>query len=408
MTYSSKFTQYSKRSVLLGLTLISIVAGKNTEVVFLCIVILFTMSRLGGLRINRTCFLLTGLLFIHSFFMNVIVGYDLSKFFQQFILLSICYIGYNQLYLYCQLNIDVWFRRYVYAIYILSCLGLVQFLIMLSTGLDIFPYTLDGVETQHSFRLHAILLEPGNFAAMATPAMAYVFFSNDFFKSYKLRTIIIVSAYVLTLTATAFVALLVVLFVKMCTFFKWFKFVFVILAVLLFSWSVSHIDILIQKDSRLPKQLQEIQFKIAETLTVFYVAKPDDFEQLNASSYASLTNYWVAFNAPCRLFGTGLGSHPSNYETMYRSTYYLYGLNKDDAYSMFARLLSEFGWFGICLYLIFLCKCYNKDNVISLCLLIFFISYLIKGGHYTLYGVVFFHFMYYKLRKRKSNVISKN
>jgi len=97
--------------------------------------------------------------------------------------------------------------------------------------------------------------------------------------------------------------------------------------------------------------------------------------------------------------GTGIGTHQQNYETSYKSNYINYGLNEEDAYSLFARLLSEFGYIGLCLYILFVAKFFNKSNIFSFCFLNFIICYFIKGGHYTLYCAALFHVLYYKCHK---------
>ena len=172
-------------------------------------------------------------------------------------------------------------------------------------------------------------------------------------------------------------------------------------------WCINNRDILSSSEYFVNPQLRAIQEKITQTLSMVEYAEPEDFEHLNTSSYVILTNYWIAFNAPCRILGTGLGTHAQNYERMYKSDFGGYGLNKDDAYSMFARLYSEFGVLGLCLYAFFLIRYYNKDNIISLCLIVFFISYLIKGGHYMLYGTAFFHIVYYFISPYKINCFKK-
>ncbi len=393
-------TQISKRNFLLWIVLISIVAGRYTEIACLLLMIFVTVSQLKGLYVSQKWIVLGVCLFIHSIVMNIISGYSLFKFFQQFGLLLIMYIGYNQVYKYCHISLKNWFLKYVNLAFVLSILGLFQFVIAICTGLNIFPFTLDGYETQSSIRLHSILLEPGYFASVVAPAAAFVVLDKDYCKKYRLRSFIIIAAYILTLTTIAFVVLFIILFFKINQYIKWIKPVLISMFVCIGGWVITNLEDVSQENDNLPSQLQDIQLKVTQTLTVFENATPEDFELLNLSSYASLTNYWIAFHAPHRLLGTGLGSHESNYEKMYQSNFMHYGLNQTDAYSMFARLLSEFGWIGICIYFYFLYKYYNKNEVISLCLFVFFVSYLIRGGHYTIYGVAFFHFLYYQFGKQ--------
>jgi hypothetical protein len=144
--------------------------------------------------------------------------------------------------------------------------------------------------------------------------------------------------------------------------------------------------------------------KIVQTAEAFSILMASDsspayFESFNLSTYASLSNFWVALNAPYRILGTGLGTHEQNYEAKYYSDYTNYGYNKKDGYSLFVRLLSEFGYLGVSLYILFVFRCFNKKNILSICFLIYIISALIKGGHYTLNCIVLFQLLYYQCSK---------
>ena len=207
-------------------------------------------------------------------------------------------------------------------------------------------------------------------------------------------------AFILTYSSLAFLGIGIALIFKFYNFLKRIKilfyilFGFVVYSLLTINPNVQGVDNDATEYEKAMYKIQETYLTI-ESLTSENVS-PYSFEGLNESTYASLTNYWIAFNAPCRFFGTGIGTHQQNYESLYQSSYYSYGLNEDDAYSLFARILSEFGYLGLIIYLLFVYKRFNKRNILSFCFLNFIICYLIKGGHYTLNGVVLFHFLYYK------------
>ena len=135
--------------------------------------------------------------------------------------------------------------------------------------------------------------------------------------------------------------------------------------------------------------------KTSESINAFSDFEPEYFEVLNFSTYALLTNLWVANEAPCRLTGTGLGTHEINYEMGYQSDFVFYGLNKTDAYSLFTRLYSEFGIIGVFLVVYLLLKYRNIDNPINVAILVVFIAYFIRGGYYFIYGVVFYAYLFY-------------
>ena len=67
--------------------------------------------------------------------------------------------------------------------------------------------------------------------------------------------------------------------------------------------------------------LQDIILKIDETVDGLSNISPKEIELLNMSSYATLMNVYIALNAPTRLIGTGLGTHPNSYELLYQSVF---------------------------------------------------------------------------------------
>lgn len=347
---------------LVWFVLAGMVLGRYTEPAFLIIATLFIMLQLNKVYVSTSCLFVGTLFFFHSLSMVVYNGYDTGKLFQQIVLLFTCVFCYYQIFRYCQIPVSEWFRRYVSLVYILSIIGIVQFVIMSATQIDIFPYTLDGTMTQNTGRLHAMLMEPGSFTAFSIPAAAYVFLAPGFMKYNRMKSLVIGIALILTLTTSMIVAVVIILFLKFYYYFKYLRIGLVVCFIVGVCWCINNRDILSSSEYFVNPQLRAIQEKITQTLSMVEYAEPEDFEHLNTSSYVILTNYWIAFNAPCRILGTGLGTHAQNYERMYKSDFGGYGLNKDDAYSMFARLYSEFGVLGLCLYAFFLIRYYNKDN----------------------------------------------
>lgn len=88
-------------------------------------------------------------------------------------------------------------------------------------------------------------------------------------------------------------------------------------------------------------------------------------------------------------FGTGIASHAEKYESLvygfYSSKLNGVGLNKDDAASMYLRVLSELGFIGFLIFysacaLYFLRKKYSSNNFIQEIFLISFLLYGIRYG----------------------------
>ncbi len=342
-------------------------------------------------------------LLAHGLIMTSLLGYNSGKMFQQILLLFIVLYGYIQLYYYSKIGLEKWFSIYVNYVYLLAVLGLIQFVCKLLTGINIFPYTLELRATQDALRVHSIMLEAGHLALFFIPAVCYIIISRSFLKNNKKQALIILLAAVLTFSSSMYLGAVIALFFRFYDRLRKLR-IFFYIVICLFVVTVSNIrfnDSEYEEGSGLRPAYQKIM-QTAEAFSNIMDSgsSPELFEHFNASTYATMSNGWIALNAPYRALGTGIGTHQQNYESMYSSNYYLYGLNKEDGYSLFVRMLSEFGYIGIVLYFIFVIKFYNGRNIISMCLLAFIFSALIKGGHYTLHCTVLFHYLYYKCSNR--------
>ena len=328
--------------------------------------------------------------------MSFFTGYSLMMTFSQSLLLLITLIGYNQLYLRTGNDLKLWFDVYFKYAFFIAWIGIVDFLYFLIVGQSLFVLTLDLHESVSDIpRLKSIMLEPGYVVTFLAPAVTCIFIKKGYFKCNKLKSSTIVLAFCLTLSTSMLMTFFIILLVKFYLFLKKYFLVFVVIAI-----SLSGILLLNLKNKDIEGEDNTTAInKVVESLSIVGDATPYDFEMLNASSYSQLTNMWIAFHAPYRLIGTGLGTHSQNYESLYKSDFSLYGLNKHDAYSIFSRILSEFGYIGILLYLLFLYKCYNKNNLYSTCFLVSIIGTFVRGGNYTIYCIALFHFLYYHCRK---------
>ena len=130
---------------------------------------------------------------------------------------------------------------------------------------------------------------------------------------------------------------------------------------------------------------------------------------VNLSTFALFSNSLVAYNSfrDNPIFGSGLGSHKLSYHKYIGdivdvnkiSTF----LNVDDANSLFLRLLSETGLFGIIIFFYFIFKFHlskkrDESNylwIINNAILVMFLIRLIRIGHYFIYGFFFFFWLYY-------------
>ncbi len=377
------------------------VLGVYTEPLYLLLFLLFQMVR--GPVFKSKVSLLFLVLVLHGFSMSLFTGYNINKFLQQLVLIVIVLYGYIQLYKSSKKSVDYWFGMYMGFSYIVSILGLFQLFMKLAVDINVFPYTLDLRPTQNSERVHSVLIEAGHLALFLTPAVSYIIISRFFYGINKIKSLVILSAAILTFSSSMYIGIGIAIMIKLYKKLRKLRLSFMLFGVFLaFSlFSVDYNNSEYQESTGVKNAYQKI-LQSAEALKFLMSSdsSPSYFENFNLSTYTTMTNAWVALNAPYRITGTGLGTHQQNYEAMYDSDYIYYGFNKEDGYSLFTRMFSEFGLIGIVLYLCFLIKFFNKRNILSYCLLIFIISALIKGGLYSLNCSVLFQYLYYQCSKK--------
>lgn len=330
------------------------------------------------------------------------VGYPFDKFLQQFLLLTVSVLGYEIYFTrYVKDYLSV-FMSYMKLANILSIVTYIQLSIYLVTGRDVFFWVLTTAE---NIRVHAWISEPGWYAAFMTPAISFIIYNKQYREANKWKSFSMILSYLLSLSALAYFALLLI-------FAQWIyvRYKKVVMTVAVSGVALLSVFLVYMNTGKFSQESSSfdntpvgaIVGKIQQSFVVLMFFEPKYFEMMNASTYATMTNLWVAINAPSRIVGTGLGTHEYNYTETYRDNgYYLYGLNKLDAYSLFTRLLSEFGILGIVIVFVTMICNYNSKSMVNKSLLIYFLSMFVRGGMYTGYGIVLFAFMYYYSGKQK-------
>ena len=260
-------------------------------------------------------------------------------------------------------------------------------------------YSLIGLILGHNQGGRAIgfMGEAGDLASILLPAIIYYVY----IRKIDWKLVLILLDFILALSAASIVALGIVIFVlyvyPLFISKKHFKRkIFYLLSLVLLceiGWNKMSQD----SESLFIKRFQE-------TIEGLDVTKLEykDLELFNSSTYAWLTNIKVALEAPSRLLGTGLGTHKDSYEKLNPEiypSYRLYGLNKDDAYSITTRVYSELGLVGLIFMICFLWKNTNRQHVGNVMALGYLINRLLTGGHCTATGMFLFLFLFYYTRK---------
>ncbi|MGL6168632.1 MAG: hypothetical protein ACRC0Y_10125 [Fusobacteriaceae bacterium] len=320
--------------------------------------------------------------------------YPLGRTFEQIILLSVMFLGYSHLFK--RIGIKKIVNIYLNISYYISLLGLFQFLIFFFLRIDIIPHPITS--SIHGavqifpgiIRTRSIGFEPGVMAQILVPAMC-LSMSNFYKTSSKIRRkkyLVIILMFILTFSSGAYIAIpfyFIIKEIKRIKPLKIIKSVFIILIL-----------------GVLTKNIWYSKFN--ETLVGLSGLKTGIFRDLNASSFSTLTNLYVALNNKNLFFGTGLGTHPYSYfenfkDRPYIPVYHFYGLNAPEAYSVFTRSLSEIGLVFVILFVVGLVYKFNKNRdyvgEINAAALTGVISFFIRGGLYTRFGTTLIILMYF-------------
>lgn len=374
----------------------------------LCIVIavLLIYRQSAVLKVSKGIFLFFLFLFFLSLFSIIINSYPYGRFIQQILMLLFYIFGYYIIFRKIRPALSDVFSKYLKLSYYISLLAILQECIFLITGISLFglfTYNRDMLAGP-LLRVNVFAGEPSNLATLLTPAFVYYLLS---FKNNIKNFFIIFFAVVFTFSTTSLLIIILSIIYKLIFRTGFLLKVSLFFAIFLFISICFSSDTMDSSNSKNDSVLQDVIMKVDDTVDGLSNITPKEIELLNMSSYATLMNVYIALNAPTRLIGTGLGTHPNSYELLYQSNIEYYGLNKNDAYSMLVRIYSEFGLLGIVLILFFILKNYNKYSNINISVLFILISLMIRGGHYTLSGTIFFFFIYYytSYKFKKSEIL---
>lgn len=341
------------------------------------------------------------IIIVHSLLAITILSYDYHKNIQQFCIISLFIILYYQCFHFFQSKriINGLLPKYLQFTVIVSSLGIIQFIVFLFIQKDIFSmFLFEGISfpqliQPRIIRIHSILAEPSFLGTMLIPFfVCWIFFPKSLTNIGLKSKVLVTTVGIITFSSVLYLIVSILLTIKILSLISAKYRILLISSIFI---AISFTNTTLNNDYSLNETgYKSISMKISQTLEMFqFVDDPTIFESLNMSSYALATNFWVATHAPSRIFGTGLGTHEINYKTLYQSDYPFYGLNSEDGYSLYNRFFSEFGVVGCFIYLFIIIRLFNKKNPSNIAAFAVICAYLLRGGHYVLYGCVFFHFL---------------
>ena len=340
-----------------------------------------------------------------------LVGYEFEKPIQQIVIVTSFLLLYEQFFLSNRLNLLALFRKYIYLSYIICLIGLFQELIFMATGTNVMRL----LPTYHStqiinvflMRITSTLNEGGCLGIAMMPALVYLFIYKDPYHLLGIRKWLMLLVSLLTLSPFVYIFCVVAFFYHLNRVFGRYKMITGVMVVVILFAGVAIINPFGERyksDNGIWNRIND-SYSAVSNMGNARLNNIVSYRR-NTSSMVLATNLYIALHAPSRLFGTGIGTHAQSHAMLVHAKYRKSELdfNVDDGYSLFNRLFSEFGIIGLLLYVVFLIRFFNKDNMINICLFCMLICLFLRGGNYVLYGTVFAHFFYYYTARYKLSV----
>ncbi|MFN7300965.1 MAG: hypothetical protein ACK5U7_05760, partial [Bacteroidota bacterium] len=360
------------------------------------------------------------ILYVTSFMANVAYGTLGIHLLKQVLGITYSAIAYYLLLKTNDFKIEKLFNIYMKIAFYVALWGLITEVLLLRG----IPITSKIKMTSNGFyRIYSIMGEPYFLAVALIPALyfqTYCFLNEKKHRASFRNWIhlgVIGICYLFTFSSAGFIGLALIIVIYM--------------------WSADYLSILrgqakilivpvilissIFFYNNLKDALSEFQVRVDDTFKLFQGGGEPDIKaisEVNASTFALYTNYIIAKESFVRnpFLGSGLGSHPVNYDITFAKYFPAdfidrFGtFNKFDANSLFLRLMSETGLFGLGAILIFMWRFFMGKkhirnpklrylNIINQSIFILIVVRLVRTGHYFGNGFFLFIFMYYYTKK---------
>ena len=322
-------------------------------------------------------------------------------------------------------NVEKLFRDYTRFILAAGIVVIVQFIGVKTNLFFLVDYSYLGLDPGRidlnavRGRFHAWFYEPSFMAYAFIPvvfvAVARLFGIGNMLS--KRNAIFVIFILVMTRSSIGFFGLLLsILIVAFSKYTLYRKPMFIATSITLLIASASFIY-----------TIPAVKLRVDETYQLFSKkdVKPIDIAKTNLSTYALYSNFKItqaAFSEKSTL-GSGLGTYEINYDKYlyevippmnWRDNYQI---NRQDANSLFFRILVELGLLGIffAMYFIFRNRISFRSNLgvqlhnlwaINNGILVLIILRLLRQGHYTMLGFVLMLLMFYYSKKNYSNFLS--
>lgn len=352
---------------------------------------------------NRALFFIFLVLLINGL-VNIWSGHDTAaQFFKVFLGLFLSYSFYYYVFNEVNFEVENLFKWYLKASYFAALLGLFQF-VSYQIGFRA-GYTFFGIFNKWGFaggglfgmRINSVFSEPTHLACVLAPAFfvsLYNLFNRENYYLTRMQSIAIITVYVLSFSGLGQAGIFL-------------TFIFLAISYGLVRYIIILIPVTILTFNVLYNNVTDFRYRL-DGLTSLFSGEKFVQGTTHGSSFILYNNYTVALKnfQTNPLFGTGIGSHPVAFEKYSLAKDFKtfgFNFNGQDANSMFLRLMSETGLFGLLIFFIILVRCYVKRDkehltyhwLISNGVLVMILLNLFRQGHYFLNGFPFFVLLYY-------------
>lgn len=353
---------------------------------------------------NRNLIFIFLILLLVGIIQSFLGNNSFSVFFKVYISVFLAYFFYYYVIVELDFDIKQMFNWYLLGCYIVALIGIFQFLsfrIGFDSGAHLFrifnkwSYATGGF---FGLRVNSILPEPTHLGTLLSAAFFVAVYNvitrrNFYYSRLQNWTIIIV--YLLSFSGMGQIGIFITM-ILLAVNFGLIRYIIVIIPVGLISFNYLY------------NNVDDFRERFDSTYGLFVEGEEFELGKTHGSSFILYNNYIVATENFKNnfLFGTGLGSHPIVFEKYSIAKDIVvegFNWNSADANSMFLRLMSETGLFGLSIFIIIIIKCYVQRNrdmesyhwIISNGILIMILLNLFRQGHYFLNGFPFFMMLYY-------------
>lgn len=330
----------------------------------------FVLSINKEIKVHKNIIYIIGFFLVHGICLFLLNRNPIKSLFSQLIGISVSSIFFYNLLLNYKTNALI--RVYKKYTFLIALIAIPMYLLK-------SPFNQD--------RLHGILSEPAHYATIMLPA-TYLFLRSKEF----LKLAILLLTIVLSKSSVGFIGVLLIIILSLIKIKNLLKYTW--LAIVVFTGVFIYLKLNWNKPTEKEHSYHVIR-RLKETKSSLNSVLSGEFkEHTNLSSYAFLSNSFIAREIVKRNpFGTGLGSYQYEYEKKYhllQPPKYLVKqklskINQTDANSLFLRMLSDLGVFGIILIIfvlylsvrIFKGKKIERQSMVS-----YLLVKLLREGHY--------------------------